>query len=488
MNIEDKLKKQNWKRRIGRDLKTNSPYPQTQINNLKQAEGDKGKFVELTQSDFLDELDPNAHKIHNTTYRSNRPKIKVDEVTGRRTFDGWQEVSRVALGLQQSIRGKKVSFTTGGGIWFGNEGTDAKDAKRLETIKSYWNLGSFNKGFMQFGDSAFGTGDAAWYAYRNKNEVDFKVFSFEKGDTCISALDENGKEIFIRMFTYNDKQAVEIYNTKNIELWVKDSELQGIKKSDDGYVLISNPSHGLTQCPVAYHREPDVCWGVGQKIIERVEDIMSDLAENGKYYSFQILFLTGGVLNLPDSPFQGKVIASKTKDGDAKILAPADASNTFTLDLNMNLQFLWEITDTVIITPETLKGSNDSGAYLRTLYFKEIQWAMRAHARMHPALKKFVSIFKEIVGLIEMDVTGYSAMKLSYEAVPFIPSNELEETTIVTQQVAYKVLSRQTATGELDRGAADEYARIAREEKEPVQIPTPKIDNKAEGKDDIVNS
>ena len=53
MNIEDKLKKQNWKRRIGRDFpKTNSPYPQTQINNLKQAEGDKGKFVELTQSDF----------------------------------------------------------------------------------------------------------------------------------------------------------------------------------------------------------------------------------------------------------------------------------------------------------------------------------------------------------------------------------------------------------------------------------------------------
>ena len=35
MNIEDKLKKQNWKRRIGRDLKTNSPYPQTQINNFK---------------------------------------------------------------------------------------------------------------------------------------------------------------------------------------------------------------------------------------------------------------------------------------------------------------------------------------------------------------------------------------------------------------------------------------------------------------------
>ena len=42
---------------------------------------------------------------------------------------------------------------------------------------------------------------------------------------------------------------------------------------------------------------------------------MSDLAEKmAKLFSFQILFLTGGVLNLPDSPFQGKVIASKTKE------------------------------------------------------------------------------------------------------------------------------------------------------------------------------
>ena len=31
---------------------------------------------------------------------------------------------------------------------------------------------------MQFGDSAFGTGDAAWYAYRAKDTAVFKVFSF----------------------------------------------------------------------------------------------------------------------------------------------------------------------------------------------------------------------------------------------------------------------------------------------------------------------
>ena len=190
--------------------------------------------------------------------------------------------------------------------------------------------------------------------------------------------------------------------------------------------------------------------------------------------------------------FKGKLLHQKSDKGKAEILAPADASNTFSIDLEKNLSFLWEVTDTVIVTPETLKGSNDSGAYLRTLYFKEIQWAMRAHSRMHPALKKFVSIFKELVGILEEDTLGYYKMKLSYEAVPFIPSNELEETAIVTQQVYAGVLSRETAAGELDRGASDEYARIVKEsemaEQEKSNPFEPKIDNKAGAKEDLIIS
>lgn len=489
MEIEKLLQKSTWKRRV------NNGVAQAGVslvsNNAKPAEGDRGLFKELTQTDFMNELDPNAHQIYSKSYRSLRPKFKFNEKTGKHEVSGYDDVARVAVGIQHSIKGKKVSFTSGAGIWLGNEGI-AADAPKLEVLRSYWALGSLNKGFMQFCESAFGTGDAAWYAYINEGEIDFKVFGFDRGDTCISALDDEGKDVFIRMFTYNNKKAVEIYDSKNIQLWVrKDKEGEKIQ-SEDGYCLVREHQHGLTKCPVVYHREPDVCWGVGQKTIERIEDIMSDLAENGKYYSFQILFLSGGVMSLPDSGFQGKAIASKSDKGKAEILAPADASNTFSIDLEKNLSFLWEVTDTVIVTPETLKGSNDSGAYLRTLYFKEIQWAMRAHSRMHPALKKFVSIFKELVGILEEDTLGYYKMKLSYEAVPFIPSNELEETAIVTQQVYAGVLSRETAAGELDRGASDEYARIVKEsemaEQEKSNPFEPKIDNKAGAKEDLIIS
>lgn len=481
-NIEELLVKPAWKRRLWNN---NQPVP-TFVSSVNPATYDRGKFMEFTQSMFLDELNPSSHVIYDVNYRSNRPKYKYDEVQKKNVLDGYEEVERVSFALQKTILSHKVCHTAGGGIWLGNEGSP-EDSTRLETLKSYWNLGGMNKAFMDFTEGCFGTGDAAWYLYRNNNEVDFKVFRFDKGDTCVTALDEKGKEVFIRMFSYKNKQAVEIYDSKSVKLWIKEDEPKDSQeRSKDGYNLISETIHGLTQCPVAYHREPDVIWGQAQNTINRIEKLMSDLAESGKYYAFQILFLNSPAMSLPNVNFQGKVLAGKTKEADAKILQPADASNVFTIDLDINFKMLWESTNTVIITPDLLKGSNDSGAYLRTLYFPEIKAAMEAHTRMYPALKKVVSIFKEIVGLVEKDTTGYSKMKLSFEPQVFVPSNEMETTTIITNQVYARCLSRETAVGELERAAPNEYERIKAEWKaekemgaEETNPASPNIDNNA---------
>jgi len=457
-NIDELLVKPAWKRRLWNNNQPKSTY----VSSITPAVLDRGRFIEYTQSMFLDELNPSSHVIYDVNYRSNRPKYKYDTEQKKNVFDGYEEVERVSFALQKTILSHKVCHTAGGGIWLGNEGR-AEDSERLETLKSYWNLGGMNNAFMDFTEGAFGTGDVAWYLYRNKNEVDFKIFRFDKGDTCVTALDENGNDVFIRVFSYKNNQAVEIYDNKSVKLWIKGEPKEGVKRSNDGYNLIRETIHGLTQCPVAYHREPDVIWGHAQNTINRIEKLMSDLAESGKYYAFQILFLNSPAMSLPNVNFQGKVIGGKTKDADAKILQPADASNVFTIDLDINFKMLWESTNTVIITPDLLKGSNDSGAYLRTLYFPEIKAAIEAHTRMYPALKKVVSIFKEIVGLIEQDTMGYSKMKLSFEPQVFVPSNEMEVSSIVTNQVYARVLSRETAVNELERAGVGEWEKIKKE-------------------------
>jgi hypothetical protein len=105
---------------------------------------------------------------------------------------------------------------------------------------------------------------------------------------------------------------------------------------------------------------------------------------------------------------------------------------------------------------------------------------------MYPALKKVVSIFKEIVGLIEQDTMGYSKMKLSFEPQVFVPSNEMEVASIVANEVYARVLSRETAVNELERAGVGEWERIKKEWAEEIarganetNPALPNIDNNA---------
>ena len=218
--------------------------------------------------------------------------------------------------------------------------------------------------------------------------------------------------------------------------------------------------HGLSICPVIYHRESDVCWGDVQGNIEDIEKLLSDLMENGKYYNFQMLFVSGIVGGLPNVNFQGKVIAARNKDGDAKILQPADASNTFTLSLDNSLKFLCDSVGAVFIRPDEIKSGDYSGAYLRNLYFPETQWCMDAYSRFDPALRTLMYIFKEFVGIKEKRQTEYHNLRMSYSIEPFIPKNDSEDIQNRVQAVAGGILSVRTAAEGSPLASFDELKRI----------------------------
>ena len=475
INIGDLLKKPLWRRRISRqqsvlETKGSALNPRA----YEPMMFDNGRERLMTQSDFLDELEPCSHLVYNVNYKANRPKMKYNQETKENEFCGFDDVARVAVALQESLRRNKAVCTFGNDVWFGNEGTEDQ-TDELIRYKSHWNISGMRNALLQFARSAYGTGDGAVYLYREKNEIKYKVFSFENGDVIAENIDQRtGEKVFIRMYMIDDSKIVEIYNKTNIEVWANNYSggmLKTIWKtingetSEDGYVLLQKHEHNTGECPIAYHREKDVCWGSGQKAIERIEDIKSDLAENNKYYAFQILYLTGGTIKLPDSMWQGKALGGKTKDSDAKILEPANCSDSFKLDLETSLRFFYETTSTTVVTPEQLKGGDYSGAYIRNLYFRDVQWTAEASARLDPFMKKVISIFKSLVGQIENDTIGYDNLKISYKIVPFLPQNELEETTILAMGVNSGFLSIETAQEENPRSNPEEMNRIISEMK-----------------------
>ncbi len=429
----------------------------------------------LTQDDFAAELAPTAHRIYDVAFRSNRPLYKYNEATGKNEPNGCEPVERVSVALQQAIVRHKATHSFGNPVWFGNESGMDK-TNMAEKFKSYWNSTGMDNAMLEFGESCFATGDAGLCIFRNEEgELRYKVFSYAKGDLVVEFTnpDDRFKRNVLRKYKERGIEAVEIYTSTRIQKWVQGKEddpafirwfgrVTG-RRSEDGYILASDKYHGFTQCPVAYHREPDIASGPVQGQIEDIENLLSDLMENGKFYNFQILFLTGQIVSLPEIGRGGKVLASRNKEGDAKLLAPADASNTFELSLDNAFRMMCDSVGAVFVRPESLKAGSDSGAFLTNLYFPEVQWALLAYARMNDAIKTIISIFKDAVGIMEDDRAGYRELRISHVLTPLVPKNTTEEIQNINSSLAAGTISRLTACEETPIGASDEYERVERE-------------------------
>jgi hypothetical protein len=480
--IKDYLQKPVWTRRA-----PGTVLPRIESGSsldTQEMTFDVGTVYKLNQSDFLNELSPTAHKINSCTYRSMRQKFRYDAATQANVADGWDEVERVAVGFQEGVLRHKVTHTFGNEMWFGPEGKDPKNDERVSVMRSHWSMAGMTDALNSWGRALFGTGDAAIYLSEENGVIQYKVFSYEKGDVfCMSKNDDN-QDVFVRMLKVAGVTTVEIYGPTHIDVWVEKDPtgkfqefvdkafkiLKGKKngESEDGFIQVEHRAHGLSQCPVMYFRIQDVVWGKGQDIIERIERILSDLGENNKYFAYQILFIAGGVLNLPPVGQMGKTIAAKSVDAKAEILQPADASNTFTIDLEKNLDLLWETLGVVVIEPKELKAGENTGAFIRNLYWREVQWSTNMIAELRPAFMRLISIFKELVAKAEND-RGFEKIKMTYLLEPYVPKNITEEITNICMASNAGITSRETAAGEIPFNNPMEIERLKKEDEEAVK-------------------
>lgn len=473
MEINKLLVKPLWKRRLPRKYSINRKKNASLVAAL---EFDSGQYQAFSQTDFLDELHPSSHIINSSEYRSPRKKFKYNKETKENEVIGLEPIEAVAVSLQEGILRHKVTHTFGNEMWFGAEGKDELMSELVSIFKSHWTMAGMKDALNSFGRALFGTGDAALYLYRDNEDIKYRVFSYEEGDVYTTAKDDDGNDIFVRLLMVDEVKTVEIYGHNDITVWQESDSLSmeylnatNSEKSSDGYILKSRTTHGAGRCPVIYARWDDVVWGKVQSNIEHIEKLLSDLAENNRYYAYQILFLKGGVMNLPGVDVAGKVIASKTTDGDAKILEPADASNTFTLDFEKNMDLIWENTGTVVIEPKELKAGENSGAFIKNLYWREVQWSTNAIAKLRPTFNDIIKVFKTYVGNISERSINFKTLKMSFLLEPFVPQNLTEEITNVCSAVAHGITSKETGSGEVPFNHAQEYQRILKEQQQKME-------------------
>jgi hypothetical protein len=427
-------------------------------NSYELAEAPSQRFSVVTQDQFLSELDPRSHEINNRLLYPDKLIINSEGVATGITL-----VARVSVALQQTIATKQCVHLFAKPLKL----TARKNGNTslFTRFKEYWTERNISSALYLLAKSALTTGDGAicfFMSGTDKPKLGYKIWSYRDGDMLIPVYAENGVDMkmFIRRYTSVTEEGMAV-DTIDI---IDDLNVTRMTKPKGVWVEVAKYAHGFTQNPVAYHREPDVAWGAGQDLIDKIERLLSDLRESNAYFAFGIMFIKGEEVNvLPSKTTQGKVILSTTNESDAKILEAPNLSPALKFEYDSYMRELKHVTGTVIIDPETLKGGDQSGAYIKNLYNDAIQYAMDARPRWQPVLEKIVAVVKEGLGLEEKKTLEYGQLTVICEPDIYVPMNVAEETRLVNESVVAGTLSQETASEINAFAVPDEKTRLAKE-------------------------
>lgn len=521
MKISDHLVKEYWRRRVTDDA---TPPPPTYATNYEKTPPivlPNGRFRYLTQSDFLNEIEPSAHNI-NGRFQSTRPikevrerpvqvpildaegnhvldekgdpKYKTDMVKEWITVD-YADLETVRFGLQLRFALAKASYFAANGFWVANETTDRES---FEKVMSWFDTVGIKTAFLEAVISCFKSGDAALYLYQDGNTLRYKIFSFLYGDTLYPDLDENRRPVLYREYMLKGQRAVDIYAYDRIETWAQigsDNEAsqswmdkirgwfkRGIHmESEDGWQLLSRTSSqigsgfGLNQC--IYFRVDDIPSGCVQMDIEALERAASYIAEEVPATAFAELFIKAAkVDSLPAAGAHGSTIgvrgsAEDVKAADAKYLTPPDVSNIATIDLQSKKDSIMHTSMSVFIEPEILKSGADSSTTIKIMFAPEIQWCQTMWPQFAPQVRYLMDVFKALVAKIEGDEDGrITKLRLSVGQEIWIPQNDSERIKNELDQVYARTKSRKAAMSDLGNNHIDDEHQIIKEWKEELDI------------------
>lgn len=518
MNISKNFTKVPWIRRVHPD-KVSLTY----ARNYKMLPGGLpgDAFVQLTSSDFLNELSPAAHPI-NSRYMSTRPiwgpSGKKDE-NGREelVITGYDDLEAVALGWQLFVCGNKIAHLTGSGVFdLANETTDGDT---YEILTSWMDASGVREGVKESIFYAERSGDAGILVYQTDDgDIDWEVYSTEKGHTIYPQEDEKGNPIYYIRYWKDGHEMCDIISMSSIETWTKAKEdeeksipfltrvmkVMKRERSEDDWTLVrkKDAQVGSDLNQFTYFRVPDVSWGPAELSIEAHENAASYVANEVKDTAFPILVLKSEkVTSLPPTEMNAKTIAIKgTSDtlahSDVKFAAPPDASNIADVHFKQLNDNIIRTTQTAIIEPEILKQGADSSTSIKILFRPEIEWAQQRWIVYYKPVRHLVKVFKRLVGKIEGDLDKMENLRTSVWQQVWIPQNEKELTDIVTSKVYARLLSRKSALNELGSQYKGDYEQIDKEwekelamkqkygaKQEEASNPNkPKVDNNDPGK------
>lgn len=470
-----------------RDLLAKKPFVRVQpcnalppiINGYIDKTYDGGGFnasAIVRQCDFISELFPSGHKINSPTYYPD--KIKYDEEK-KRYFT--QRVIRTVFPFQRIILTQQLVHLCGNDIHIETTNTKVskQDKQTMLELKKGWLDKNMEIAFYELAKSVKSTGDGAVVMYLDKGTARYKTLSFLSGDTLFPHFDYNGElDCFARKYRDFDEDGKAM--TEWLEVWDMHSlsryrrSLTGVKGAIDrlkdflgieGYTLTESAPHGFNEVPVVYQRDDNgPCWSDSQDAIDKYELAVSHLCQNNMAYAFPIMVLKGEDVTVRGDIYGDVKCITMDNEADAKYLAPQDASESFTVQLQTLLKMIFM--GSFIVEPPEVKSGDLPGVAIKLIYSPSLEKAITDSKEFDKAVDKLVRLFKFAYGVETGMVTRLTSLCTFSWIEPYVHQNTSELVNNLCMLVNSQLISKETGSGLSGYGENDEFDKIIREYKE----------------------
>lgn len=393
-------------------------------------------------------LNPVNHDINNVILRPDKrvqvnddnnadSAQKVISTDGESTNYKTVKVARVTLALQRLIIKRAVSFCFGNEPLYNatpmndNETMIADALKRiLHDVKSK----SLNR---KIGRSIFGYKECAeyWfvvekpnakYGFESKYKMRCALFSPAFGDTLYPYFDETGDMVaFSRSFsrTINDV-AVDYFETftdKEHWLWVNGA---------NGYEAAPGYPKpvAIGKIPVIYGHQPMFETEDVDKLIDRLETLLSNFADTNDYHASPKIFTTGQINGWAQKGESGAVIEGE--DGATmQYVSWQQAPEAVKLEIETLLKLIYTITQTPDISFDAVKGLGAiSGVALKLLF-------MDAHLKVQDKceifddyLQRRVNVLLAYIGMMNDALSkDCETIIIEPEIVPYMITSDIDD-------------------------------------------------------------
>lgn len=424
---------------------------------------------EITQEQYLSELDPDCHKV---LFDQNIPSITIKTKDG-----GFAEIEykRMAIPFQRIIRNKKVQHLCGNPMEF-TMTTSSPTPRQIEdfaTFKKYWKRrnqdGMIRK--MVSAQLSCGLGGLLYYFDRN-GQIKSRPISFLDGFIICSHNDQNGDRIMECVYyCVDDVEHIDAYTDKDIYLFERGAI------NDGNWTLKKIIKHGFNEIPLITKRG-QVAWDNVQNIIEVYEVMYNIFMVIQKRHGWGILYIKGR-FSQEAQKIAGAIILNDTSmdgTGSADFKTPPNPQGMIDSlkELEKSIQ---KGSGATFILPEDINFTGDiSGIAIQVAQSLDLEEAESNAADYQNVVNKAERLFqfglsKELAnkGIQKNAMTDFESLDIYARLKVWRPQSETEYNNMLIALRGSKLISEKTGIEKNTVSSPDEEMRRQKEIEEEMK-------------------